>query len=57
MSLGWLWFLVSLGAALMIAALQQLAPIALVFWAGVFALGTVLILFSATAYFLRHDRT
>jgi hypothetical protein len=57
MSLGWLWFFLSLGAALMVAALQQLAPIALVFWAGVFALGAVLVLFSATAYLLRHDRT
>jgi len=57
MSLGWLWFCLSLGAALMVAALQQLAPFALVFWAGVFALGTVLILLSATAYLVRHDRT
>jgi len=57
MSLGWLWFCLSLGAALMVTALQQLAPFALVFWAGVFALGAVLILLSATAYLVRHDRT
>ncbi len=57
MTSGWLWFLVSLGAALMVAALQQLVPTAYVIWAWILALGVALILFAATAYLLHHDRT
>ncbi len=56
MTLGWLWFFVSLGPALILADLHQLRPMALVLWAWMLALGVVLILFAATAYLLHPDR-
>ncbi|HEY0301765.1 MAG TPA: hypothetical protein VGC36_10550 [Rhizomicrobium sp.] len=32
MTLGWLWFFLGFGIALMLAAAQQLAPTAAAFW-------------------------
>ncbi len=56
MTLGWLWFFLSLGLALMLAAAQQLAPTAGRFWATVFLAGAVLAAASLAAHLIRRRR-
>jgi len=44
MTRGCLWFCLSLGSALMLAAVQQLVPDAPAFWLAILALGAAIIL-------------
>lgn len=53
MTLGWLWFFLSLGIALMIAAVQQLAPTAYILWIVLFAAGLGVIVFAFAAWYRR----
>jgi tetrahydromethanopterin S-methyltransferase subunit D len=52
MTIGWLWFLLALGAALMLAAAQQLAPTATAVWQAVFAAGFCLAIAAIAAYLI-----
>ncbi len=53
MTLGWLWFFLGFGIALMLAAAQQLAPTAAAFWTVVLLAGAALTLASLAAYLAR----
>ncbi|MEJ0043853.1 MAG: hypothetical protein WDM81_17300 [Rhizomicrobium sp.] len=53
MTLGWLWFFLGFGIALMLAAAQQLAPTASVFWAGILLAGAALTAASLVTYLAR----
>ncbi len=56
MTTGWLCFFLALGAALMVAAAQQLVPTVYAIWQGLFVIGLAIVVVSLAAYWVRDGR-